>query len=146
MAHLPDRRPTAGLTSSATPLPQQPQAGPLCHVARPARLPIFALFVMLLQGGTGCYSVAHNSVDSVGGEEVGRELDEAPEPQRVAALRDEFVHLDERVDPEDAARAAALAIRYSQLLADTYRVVKPVELSNVLVNLGFKRRGRCYEL
>jgi len=120
-----------------------------CRLDRRAHpISTFACFVLgfLLTVAGGCYSTPHTTISSFGGEEAGGQIDEAPEPQRIAALRDEFVHLDKSVDPAEAERLATAAIRYSNLMAERYDLIKPVELNNVLISAGLKRRGLCYQL
>lgn len=94
----------------------------------------------------GCVQVSHSSVSSIGGEAVGQQLDVAPTDQRIAALAEELTRLGQSVDPVEAAQAARVAVQYSEQLADWYGISQPVELHNVLVNLGMRRGGLCYEL
>lgn len=49
------------------------------------------------------------------------------------------------VDPSEAALAAETACSYSGQLAKEYRVVRPAILHNVLVNLGIRQRGLCFQ-
>jgi hypothetical protein len=105
------------------------------------------LFGLLLAAAAGgCIQTPHTTISSFGGAEAGEQIDEAPEPQRIAALRDEFIHLDPSVDPGEAERLASTAVRYSNLMAERYDLIKPVELNNVLISAGLKRRGLCYQL
>ena len=94
----------------------------------------------------GCVPVSRSSVSSVGGEAVGAQLDAAPNPQRVSALTDELLRLSPRVSRREAAMVAAIAVPYSERLAASYDLKPPVELHNVLVNLGVRKGGRCYEM
>ena len=105
-----------------------------------------ALFVVLTLLAGGCVPVAHNSVSSVGGEELGARLDRAPNPDRVAALAEEFAALGPDVSPAEAMLVADLAVHYSEQLAESYDMVRPVELHNVLVNLKLRRGGLCYQM
>src|SRR4051794_11889953 len=104
------------------------------------------LLGLLLTAAGGCYSTPHTTISSFGGEEAGGQIDEAPQAERIAALRDEFLHLDKSVDPAEAERLATTAVRYSSLMAERYDLIKPVELNNVLISAGIKRRGLCYQL
>jgi hypothetical protein len=49
------------------------------------------------------------------------------------------------VAPAEAALAARTAYFYSAELAREYRVVRPAILHNVLVNLGLRKRGLCFQ-
>jgi hypothetical protein len=88
----------------------------------------------------------HNSVATIGGEEEGARLDRAPQPERIEALTGEIRGLSPKVSPEEAAACASLAIRYSELLRDRYHITEPIEINNMMVNLGLKERGLCYQL
>lgn len=101
---------------------------------------------LLASAGGGCVRVSHSSVSSVGGEAVGAQLDQAPNDQRVAALTDELLALGSDVSREEAATVAAVAVHYSEQLAESFDMVRPVELHNVLVNLRLRRGGLCYEM
>lgn len=105
-----------------------------------------ALLVVLPLLAGGCVPVAHTSVSSVGGEAVGAQLDRAANPDRVAALAEELAALGPDVSREEAALVADLAVHYSEQLADSYDMVRPVELHNVLVNLKLRRGGLCYQM
>ncbi len=70
----------------------------------------------------------------------------APEPvmqQRIGELRQAIATLDESVDPEEAQRAARIAIEYSLELAQRYEVNTSPLMHNLLVNLGVRSRGLC---
>lgn len=105
-----------------------------------------ALAVLLSLLAGGCVPVSHSSVASVGGEERGAQLDGAANPDRVAALADELAALGPDVSPDEAALLADVAVHYSEQLAESYDMVRPVELHNVLVNLKLRRGGLCYEM
>jgi hypothetical protein len=75
----------------------------------------------------------------------GAELDASPYPIRVDALAEELLRLGPDVSPDEARQVAYRAVHYSEQLADWFGMVRPVEVHNVLVNLGLKRGGRCYE-
>jgi hypothetical protein len=49
------------------------------------------------------------------------------------------------VSPGEATLAADVACTYSLELAREYRVVRPAILHNVLVNLGARKRGLCFQ-
>jgi len=87
-----------------------------------------------------------NSVSTLGGEAEGARLDKAPQPERIEALTEEIRGLSPDVSPGEAADCAAHAIQYSEYLRDTYDITKPVEINNMWINLGFKKRGLCFQL
>ncbi len=62
-----------------------------------------------------------------------------------AALRDQLLQLDRRVDAAEAARLANAAVQQSAALADRYRAVRPAWFQNILVNGGLRERGLCYQ-
>ncbi len=70
----------------------------------------------------------------------------APEPispQRIGELGRSIAELDESIDPEEAGRAALVALEYSNLLARQYDVTTSPLMHNLLVNMGIKSRGLC---
>lgn len=71
----------------------------------------------------------------------------APPPARgeIAALSREISALGAAVDPEEAARAARIAVEYPRQLSREYRVTDSPVLHNVKVNLGFRPRGLCWQ-
>lgn len=93
----------------------------------------------------GCTYVQTNSVATIGGDAKGAQLDRAPDQVRVEALAGEFAGLSATVSPEDATRAARISVYYSEQLADAFGQVQWVELHNVLVNLGLRPGGLCYQ-
>jgi hypothetical protein len=99
----------------------------------------------LVAAAGGCFPVGRSSVASDGGEVRGAELDASPNPVRVDALAEELMRLGPNVSPDEARRVADVAVHYSEQLAEWFGQVRPVEIHNVLVNLGFKRGGRCFE-
>lgn len=108
---------------------------------------VVALLAAVLLLVPGCINhVPHTTVMSVGGKAAGARIDAAPMPQRIAALTGEIRRLSPTIDPAEAASCADGAVRYAKLLAVTYDIHQPVELHNVLVNLGIKKRGLCYQL
>ncbi len=53
--------------------------------------------------------------------------------------------LGSAVDPREATRTAETACSYSLELARQYRVVRPAIFHNVLVNVGLRQRGLCFQ-
>jgi len=62
-----------------------------------------------------------------------------------ANLADRLEVLSPTVAPAEATLAAETAYSYSAELANEYRVVRPAILHNVLVNLGLRKRGLCFQ-
>src|SRR5512141_1750267 len=60
-------------------------------------------------------------------------------------LAERLRSLSPAVAPGEAALAADTAHFYSLELAKEYRVVRPAIFHNVLVNLGMRQRGLCYQ-
>jgi hypothetical protein len=63
--------------------------------------------------------------------------------QRVANLAEEINALGDEIDPEEAQRAARIAIDYSKQLAIEYDIAGSALYHNLLVNLGARERGLC---
>ena len=63
----------------------------------------------------------------------------------IAALARGLRALGADVDPEEAQRAAHIAVTYSRQLAHAYGVTDPPLVHNLKVNLGLRRRGLCWQ-
>ena len=63
--------------------------------------------------------------------------------QKITALSATIIALGDRVDPDEALRAAEVAVRYPLQLAEQYELTTPPLWHNTLVNLGLKPRGLC---
>ncbi|WP_432689221.1 hypothetical protein [Pseudooceanicola sp. C21-150M6] len=76
----------------------------------------------------------------------------APAPQdgvassqsRVTALAQAIAELGPDVDPDEAARAAEIAITYPLQLRQDYGVTDPPLVHNTKVNMGLRPRGLCW--
>jgi len=110
-----------------------------------ARSATALICVLAAVAAPGCVPVSRSSVASVGGEVRGAQLDQSPNPQRVDALAAELCAMGRGVSAREARHVATVAVYYAEQLRDFYQMVRPVELHNVLVNLGLRRGGRCYE-
>jgi hypothetical protein len=71
------------------------------------------------------------------------EISNADEQHRIADLEQAILSLGENVDPDEASRAARVAIDYSLQLAREYDVSGSPIFHNILVNLGIRSRGLC---
>ena len=67
----------------------------------------------------------------------------AADRQRIDDLDRAILALGSGVDPDEASRAARVAIEYSRQLAREYEVEGSPILHNLMVNLGIKSRGLC---
>jgi hypothetical protein len=65
-----------------------------------------------------------------------------PSPSRLA---ESLTELGRQVAPAEATLAAETAYAYSLQLAGEYRVVPPAKFHNMLVNLGIRHRGLCFQ-
>lgn len=69
-----------------------------------------------------------------------------PEFQEIqaAGLAGELTALDSSVSPEESLALAQLMVRESLQLKETYHMVRPALLHNILVNAGIRDRGLCW--
>ena len=96
---------------------------------------------------TGCMALdPPPTIATVGGAEAGRRLDHAPTRARIRALTDEILALSPTIDPAEAADCAELAVRYTSLLAEYHNLTTVAEFNSLMVNLGIKDRGQCFQL
>ncbi|TMM50825.1 hypothetical protein [Sulfitobacter sabulilitoris] len=63
---------------------------------------------------------------------------------QIAALTRDLVALGPQVDPEEAARAARIALVYPRQLARDYGVTDSAIVHNMKVNAGQRPRGLCW--
>jgi hypothetical protein len=111
-------------------------------------LPSVALVLFLPCLAAGCFhSDAHRSGYTDDGVFWSERVADHVSRAYVDELRDELLALGDEgeVDPAEARRLAETAIVRSAALARSYGMVRPIEIHNVLVNLGLRRRGLCYE-
>ncbi len=77
-----------------------------------------------------------------------RPVDSQPVPndhlQRIDHLTQALLALDPGVSENEARGVAQSAVTHAALLGRRYRVVRPPQLHNILVKLGWKQRGLCY--
>jgi len=66
-------------------------------------------------------------------------------PAEIQALSAALTSLQPDVRAAEATDVAALAYDYPCQLAAEYRLVRPPLLHNLLINLGLKKRGLCYQ-
>ncbi len=65
--------------------------------------------------------------------------------ENVNRLEGELYALGPAVDPIEARRVAETAIRESAILAEEYQLVRPAVAHNLLVVMGIRDRGLCYQ-
>lgn len=65
-------------------------------------------------------------------------------PDEVARLARGIMALSPRIDPEEARRAADIAVTYPKVLREQYQVEDPPLRHNMKVNAGVKPRGLCW--
>jgi hypothetical protein len=65
--------------------------------------------------------------------------------ENVKRLEWELNALGPEVDPLEARRVAETAIRESAILAEEYQLVRPAAAHNLMVAIGVKNRGLCYQ-
>ena len=73
------------------------------------------------------------------------ELPSFVEQMRINNLELAILALDEDIDPDEAHRAATIAIEYPLELAQEYEISDPPLMHNFLVNIGAKPRGLCVD-
>jgi hypothetical protein len=71
--------------------------------------------------------------------------DEARRSAKIAALERSIAALRPEVDRTEAHRAAHTAVTVSLQLAEDYRVAPPARWHNLLIQLGVRDRGLCFQ-
>jgi len=65
--------------------------------------------------------------------------------EKVEQLTQDLIDLGKNVDKKEAARLAKEAIIHPTVLAKQYDLVFPANLHNMLINMGYRKRGLCFE-
>jgi hypothetical protein len=73
------------------------------------------------------------------------ELPPYVEQQRIHELELAILALGDDIKPDEAHRAATIAIEYPLELAQEYQITDPPLMHNILVNMGVKPRGLCVD-
>ena len=63
---------------------------------------------------------------------------------KAAALQSSLRALEKNTDPAEARRVAETAVIYSLRLAEDYRVTRPAQWNNLLIQMGLRERGLCF--
>ena len=95
-------------------------------------LPGYIILIMLVMSLSGCATPA-NTID----------LPADAKNQRISDLGNAIRALDNDIDPDEAQRAARIAIEYSRQLAVEYDIIGSPLFHNMLVNLGARSKGLC---
>ena len=66
-------------------------------------------------------------------------------PQKINLLQHDLASLSDNVNLDEGRQLAETSINYSLHLAGKYKLVRPPFLHNILVRLGIKDRGLCYQ-
>lgn len=65
--------------------------------------------------------------------------------KKIDSLKHDLAALDITTDPAEARKLAETGIVYSLYLADEYRLFGQPHIHNILVNIGLKDRGLCFQ-
>lgn len=100
---------------------------------------IFFLFFLLI---CSC-ATSHMGIN----EALKGNLNNIPQEtlKKIDSLQYDLTALGSNTDPAEARRIAETGILYSLYLADEYRVIKQPHFHNILVNIGLKERGLCFQ-
>jgi hypothetical protein len=79
------------------------------------------------------------------GPHAGLRSDETRLSAKIARLGSRLMALGPGVDRTEADRVARTAVTASLQLADDYRVTPPARWHNLLIQMGFRDRGLCYQ-
>ena len=101
-----------------------------------------ALVACMAAGGCIHSDTARSGV--IEGRPWSERVADRPDRPHIEQLRSELLALGE-VSTEEAEVLADEAVRHAEKLRRDYRMVRPIEVHNVLVNLGLRKRGLCYQ-
>lgn len=103
------------------------------------------IFLLIAVLSTACAGGHQSGQAATGGDNP----EASPQPpayfEKVAALSNDLASLNGHTNLTEAGELAETAIGYSYHLAEEYRVVRPAIFHNLLVRIGFKDRGLCYQ-
>src|SRR5687767_8104304 len=108
---------------------------------------LLVVFGVALTAGGCFHSDAHRSGYTEEGKFWTERVADQVSAEYIDELLGEILALGEEgeVDPQEAAVLADTAVRHGMVLARSYRMVRPIEIHNTLVNLGLRKRGLCYQ-
>lgn len=67
------------------------------------------------------------------------------EPKKFETLTQDIKALGKGVDEKEAKMFAKEALSYPRVLAEKYKLMAPANFQNMLINMGMRERGLCYE-
>ena len=67
------------------------------------------------------------------------------EPGKMEKLTQDLMALGKNVDEKEAKVFAKEALSYSRELAGKYKLMAPANFHNLLINMGYRERGLCYQ-
>ena len=103
---------------------------------------LFFVSGLLGCAGANVYYPGKNSTGLTAAEQQTKELEYR---ENVKRLEWELMALGPAVDPNEARMVAVTAIRESAILAEEYQLVRPAVAHNLLITIGIKERGLCYQ-
>jgi hypothetical protein len=108
---------------------------------------VLLLFPLSCLAGGCFHSDAHRSGYTDDGKFWKEQVADHVRADYIDALRQDILALgnEGEVDPDEAALLADTSVRHGMELARQYRMVRPIEIHNTLVNLGLRQRGLCYQ-
>ena len=103
----------------------------------------FCFFISLL--GCATANVYYPDQNSAGLAAAEQHAKSQEYWENVKRLERELIALGPVVDANEARRVAETAIRESAILAEEYQLVRPAVAHNLLIAIGAKERGLCYQ-
>ncbi len=107
----------------------------------------YAAALCLIMGLMGCATARVYYPDQASSDTPtsAQQLNDQAYWDNVKRLEQALNALGRAVDPAEARRAAETAMRESAVLAQEYQLVQPAVAHNLLVVMGIKDRGLCYQ-
>jgi hypothetical protein len=106
---------------------------------------IAALGLLIVLAGCAKARVYYPDNGSFNATTSGSQVDAQIYREKVNQLEHELVALSATIDKTEAIMVAETAVRESAVLAEEYQLVRPAVAHNLLVVLGLKDRGLCYQ-
>lgn len=66
-------------------------------------------------------------------------------PWQERELTEALMALGKKIDPKEAHAFAKASLSYSRELAKKYQLMAPANFHNMLINMGYRERGLCYQ-
>ncbi len=106
---------------------------------------ITALFLLTLLLGCAKANVYYPGQTSTDPPSAAQQATAQSYWENVKRLEWELYALGPAIDPIEARQVAETAIRESAILAEQYQLVRPAVVHNLLIVMGVKDRGLCYQ-